>query len=184
MIRTGYPRLVELSRGEIGLRPVTGDDVSALAAILATPDVARWWPNYDRARVEQEMLHPDAGETRWVIERDGRVVGLVQAAEETDPEFRHASIDLFLDPAVRGRGIGPEAIRLVAGWLIGARGHHRLTIDPAADNVAAIAAYRKVGFRDVGRLRRYQRMADGSWADGLLMEMLAEELVPAGTGID
>ena len=167
---------MELSRGEIRLRVVTADDVPALAAILATPDVARWWPNYDRARVEEEMLHPDADETKWVIERDRRVVGLIQTAEETDPEFRHASIDLFLDPSLRGRGIGPEAIRLVAGWLIDARGHHRLTIDPAADNVAAIAAYRKVGFREVGRLRRYQLMADGSWADGLLMEMLAEEL--------
>jgi aminoglycoside 6'-N-acetyltransferase len=99
------------------------------------------------------------------------------ATEEADPEFRHAAIDLFLDPAVRGRGLGPDAIRTLAGRLIDVDGHHRLTIDPAADNGAAIRAYEKVGFRQVGRLRRYQRMPDGTWIDGLLMELLAEELV-------
>jgi aminoglycoside 6'-N-acetyltransferase len=108
---------------------------------------------------------------------------MIQAAEETEAEFRHASIDLFLDPSIRGRGIGPDAIRAVAAWLIDDGGHHRLTIDPAADNASAIAAYRKVGFRDVGRLRRYQLMGDGTWADGLLMEMLADELIRT-TGSD
>jgi hypothetical protein len=29
----------------------------------------------------------------------------------------------------------------------------------------------------VGRLRRYQRMADGTWVDGMLMELLADELI-------
>jgi aminoglycoside 6'-N-acetyltransferase len=77
---------------------------------------------------------------------------------------------------VQGHGLGPEAIRLAARDLIERRAHHRITIDPAADNERAIRAYAKVGFRPVGRLRRYQRYPDGSWRDGLLMEMLAEEL--------
>ena len=167
---------VDLRGARVRLRPIVAADVDALTAIVESSDVARWWPNYDRARVEDEALHPDEEETKWAIEHDGRVVGMIQAAEETEAEFRHAGIDLYLDPAVRGRGLGPDAIRLVAAWLIDERGHHRLTIDPAADNAPAIRAYRKVGFREVGRLRRYQRMADGSWADGLLMEMLAHEL--------
>ena len=45
---------------------------------------------------------------------------------------------------------------------------------------AAGPAGAKVGFRPVGRLRLYQRMADGTWADALLMEMLADELVRDG----
>jgi aminoglycoside 6'-N-acetyltransferase len=171
------PPGVELGGGRIRLRPVDVADVEGLTRILLKPEVARWWPNYDRARVDEEMRHPDADETKWAIEHEVRLVGMIQAAEELNPEFRHASIDLFLDPDVRGQGIGPNAIRLVAAWLIDHRGHHRLTIDPAADNVAAIAAYRKVGFRNVGRLRQYQLMGDGTWADGLLMELLAEELV-------
>jgi aminoglycoside 6'-N-acetyltransferase len=52
----------------------------------------------------------------------------------------------------------------------------RLTIDPAADNVPAIRSYTKVGFRPVGVLRRYERGPGGDWHDGLLMDLLAEEL--------
>ncbi|HEX3733140.1 MAG TPA: GNAT family protein [Mycobacteriales bacterium] len=61
------------------------------------------------------------------------------------------------------------------------RGHHRLTIDPAADNGAAIGMYRRLGFRPVGVLRQYERPPNGEWHDGLLMDLLAAELrEPAG----
>ena len=167
---------MEIHGGHVTLRPVVAADINGLAAILATPEVARWWPAYDRARVEAEYLVDEEDVTVWAIDLGERLVGLIQASEENEPEFRHAGIDLFLDPAILGQGLGPEAIRIVARHLIDDRGHHRLTIDPAADNERAIRAYEKVGFRPVGRLRRYQRFPDGSWQDGLLMEMLAEEL--------
>lgn len=163
---------------QVTLRPPTSADAGILAAILTEPSVARWWPDYDLDRVAREFIDAvDPDEEPFVIEHDGRVVGLIQVSEENEPEFRHAGIDLFLAAGSQGRGLGPDAIRAVAIELIDRRGHHRLTIDPAVDNAAAIRAYAKVGFRPVGRLRRYQRMADGSWADGLLMDLLAEELV-------
>ena len=168
---------MELRGRSVRLRPVTTADAEPLTRILLDPEVARWWPNYDRQRVEAEIVADEPDTTHWVIELQGAVVGMIQATEEPEPEFRHAGIDLFVDPALRGRGVGPEAIRAVAAWLVDERGHHRMTIDPARANEAAIRAYRKVGFREVGVLRRYQLMADGSWADGLLMEMLADELV-------
>jgi aminoglycoside 6'-N-acetyltransferase len=166
---------VEIHGVRVTLRPVAAADLDRLAAILATPEVARWWPAYDRARVE-EFVADEPDVAMYAIDVDERIAGLIQVSEENEPEFRHAAIDLFLDPAVHGQGLGPEAIRLAARDLFERRGHHRLTIDPAADNERAIRAYAKVGFRPVGRLRRYQRYPDGSWRDGLLMEMLAEEL--------
>jgi aminoglycoside 6'-N-acetyltransferase len=54
-------------------------------------------------------------------------------------------------------------------------GHHRLTIDPAAANRNAIRAYESVGFKPVGLMRKYERGRDGTWHDGLLMDLLAEE---------
>ena len=167
---------MEIRGSRLTLRSVVPADAGPLAEILATPEVARWWPAYDRARVEAEYLVEDHDVRVWTILVGDRIVGLIQASEENEPEFRHAGIDLFLDPAEHGQGLGPEAIRLVARHLIDDRGHHRLTIDPAADNEHAIRAYEKVGFRPVGRLRRYQRFPDGSWRDGLLMEVLADEL--------
>ena len=72
-------------------------------------------------------------------------------SRRTSPTSASAGIDLFLRTDAQGRGLGPDAIRTLAIELIDGRGHHRLTIDPAADNERAIAAYSKLGFRPVGR---------------------------------
>ncbi len=100
-----------------------------------------------------------------------------QYTAENEPSYRHASIDIFLDPSVHGRGLGRDAVRVLAKHLIWDLGHHRIVIDPAADNAAAIRCYAAVGFQPVGVMRRYERDADGAgWHDGLLMDLLAEEL--------
>ncbi len=158
------------------LRPATDADVPALAAIRSQPEVRRWWRGGDDlAEAVRADLADD--ETRvYAIEHEGRVAGAIQWYDEPDPDYRHASLDVFLDPAVRGVGLGGDAIRTLTRHLIDEYGHHRFTIDPAAANTAAIRAYAKVGFRPVGVLRRYERGTDGRWHDGLLMDLLADEL--------
>ena len=120
-----------------------------------------------------------ADEYSLAIEVDGVVVGAVQYGEEEDPMYRNATIDVYLTASRHGDGLGSEAVLVLARYLIEERGHHRLTIDPAAGNRAAIRAYEKVGFRRVGVMRSYERGPDGTFHDGLLMEMLADELVTA-----
>jgi aminoglycoside 6'-N-acetyltransferase len=104
---------------------------------------------------------------------------LIQYHEENEPDFRHAGIDLFLAGRAQGQGFGTEAVRTLARYLIDERGHHRLTIDPAAENAAATRTYEKVGFRAVGVMREYWRSPDGTWRDGLLMDLLAREFEQA-----
>jgi aminoglycoside 6'-N-acetyltransferase len=158
----------------IVLRPLTVGDEPELLRIHQTPEVVRWWD------VPAEGFPWDDPEsTRLTIEVDGRVAGLIQFWEELEPKYRHASIDLFLDPDLHGRGVGTEVLRRVARQLFEDRGHHRLTIDPAVANVAAIRSYEKVGFKSVGVMRRYERdLGGGGWHDGLLMELLAGEETP------
>lgn len=156
------------------LRLVAPNDEPTLRQIFSDPSVARWWG--DPAQAVADTLNDDEDETHYVIEVDGDVAGMVQSYEETDPMYRHAGIDIALRESWQGRGIGPDAIRTLARHLIKERGHHRLTIDPAAHNTNAIKAYERVGFKPVGVMRKYERGADGEWHDGLLMEMLAGEL--------
>jgi aminoglycoside 6'-N-acetyltransferase len=156
----------------VNLRPLEPRDAADLRRILLEPEVARWWDVPD----DDFPLADDPDSTRLVIEVDGAVAGMVQYAEEDEPKYRHASIDIFLDPAFHGRGLGTEAVRRVVRLLIDERGHHRITIDPAAENAAAIRAYEKVGFRPVGIMRAYERDVGGdAFHDGLLMELLAGE---------
>jgi aminoglycoside 6'-N-acetyltransferase len=110
-----------------------------------------------------------------VIDYDGLVAGMIQFFEEEDPDYRHAMVDIFVDPSLHGRGIGTEALRQTVHHLVAVRGHHRITIDPAADNAAAIHTYEKVGFIPVGILHSYERDHDGTgWHDCLLMEYVSE----------
>lgn len=162
-------------RGEhLLLRPGRAEDLHALVRIRNEPEVAQRWGSDN---VEEEVLEGFVGSGEgFVVEVDGEVVGAIQYGEEEDPMYRHASMDIFLATAHHGRGFGAEAIRLLARHLFEERGHHRLTIDPAADNIAAIRVYEKVGFRPVGIMRDYERGPDGTWHDGLLMDMLREEL--------
>jgi aminoglycoside 6'-N-acetyltransferase len=159
------------------LRPATEDDHPALAALLAEPEVARWWVHGPLEEAVAELFEVDDYTAILTIEVDGTVAGQVQFSEELTPDYKHAGIDLFVGTAWQGRGLGPASIRLVAGWLFEVRGHHRITIDPALANERAIRAYEKVGFRRVGVMRQYERGADGTWHDGLLMDLLRDELV-------
>lgn len=165
-----------LKGAHVELRPAGPEDIPELARIRATPEVLRWWRGgHDLAAAVAEDLAEEGTET-FVIEHDGRVAGAIQWSAEDEPDYRHAGIDIYLDPALHGRGLGADAIRTLARHLIADKGHHRLVIDPAADNVAAIRCYSKVGFRPVGVMRNYERGADGTWHDGLLMDLIADEL--------
>ncbi|KJK58232.1 GNAT family N-acetyltransferase [Saccharothrix sp. ST-888] len=160
----------------VTLRPATDEDIPLLAEIRATPEVfARWRGGTDLVGEVAEAL-ADPGTVTLAVEYRGRVVGAIQWHAENEPDYRHAGIDVFLAPEVHGHGLGTDAVRTLARHLVTEHGFHRLVIDPAADNAAAIACYRKVGFRPVGVMRRYERASDGSWHDGLLMDLLADEL--------
>jgi len=164
-----------LDGAAVVLRPATATDIPALVAIRSTPEVFAYWRGGDDlvAAVEEDLAEEG---TAYVIELDGRVVGWIQWQAEEEPDYRHASIDIYLDPAVHGRGLGTDAVRTLARHLIVDHGHHRLTIDPATDNAAAIRSYTKVGFRPVGIERQAERGSDGTWHDSLLMDLLADEL--------
>jgi aminoglycoside 6'-N-acetyltransferase len=173
------PPAPELHGAAVVLRPVVPEDEAALIRIRETESVLRWW-----GPVEPGFPFDDDAVLRWTVHRRDASsrsgpVGMVQAGEEPDPDYRHAGIDLFLDPSVHGHGLGRDVVRTVATWLVRERGHHRLVIDPAADNAPAIACYRAVGFRPVGVMRRYERGPDGTFHDGMLMDLLAEDLGPA-----
>jgi aminoglycoside 6'-N-acetyltransferase len=163
----------ELRGEQVILRPV-GDragDLAALVTIRSEPEVARWWGAVD----ESDMA--EAFPRGWVIEVDGTISGWIEWWEEDDPEYRHAGLDIYLSARCHGRGLGADAVRTACRWLLEERGHHRLVIDPAAANEVAIACYRKVGFRPVGVMRRYELdTLSGTWRDGLLMDLLPEEL--------
>lgn len=167
-------RMVVLRGKRVLLRPGRPEDANVLVRIRKEPEVARWWGATDiEEEINKKFIETDEG---FVIEVEREIVGAILYGEEDDPMYRHANIDVFLATSRHGQELGTEVIRLLARHLFEERGHHRLTIDPAADNAAAIRAYEKAGFRRVGIMRKYERGPDGVWHEGLLMDMLEGEL--------
>lgn len=163
-------------RGErVTLRPLTLEDVPGVVELGAHPEVARWWPDITAEDLTADVRGND-DVLPFAVELDGELIGFAQAWEEADPQYRHAGIDLFLAPAFHGRGLGTDTVRTLARHLIRDRGHHRVTIDPRLDNERAIRCYERVGFKRVGVQRRYELGPDGVWHDGLLLDLLAEEI--------
>jgi RimJ/RimL family protein N-acetyltransferase len=87
----------------------------------------------------------------------------------------HASADLSVilgRPEDRARGYGAEAIELILRYGFEELGLHRVALSVFAFNEVAIAAYRKIGFREEGRLRD-AIYRDGAYHDAILMSILA-----------
>jgi aminoglycoside 6'-N-acetyltransferase len=158
----------EIPGDGVVLRPLRFADAEALRAIHVTPAVSAWWGSMD-----DDFPFDEPESTRYTIWVADRVAGLVQYGEEDEPDYRHAWIDIFLDPELHGRGVGAAAVTTLRDHLVEERGHHRITIDPALDNTAAIRAYEKAGFTRVGVMRAAERAPDGRWRDALFMEYVA-----------
>ena len=160
----------------VRLRPGHPGDAPQLHAILAEPSVSRWWGAPDPVTEIEDDLRGEGSSVLLVVEVGGQIAGGISYHEEDDPMYRHAGIDIYLGGRFQGRGAGSEAVALLARYLFEQRGHHRITIDPAAANIQAIRSYTKLGFKPVGVMRQYERGGDGRFHDGLLMDLLRGEL--------
>jgi aminoglycoside 6'-N-acetyltransferase len=133
-----------LVRGRLTrLRPAVADDVDRLVAWHADPEVARYWDDetFTRAEMKGRLARPDAA--AWIVEERGEPVGYLQV--------HPAGLDMFLIPAARGRGLGPDSARAMARHLLDERGRVRVTVDPYAWNEGAVRAWERAGFVEVSR---------------------------------
>jgi aminoglycoside 6'-N-acetyltransferase len=140
------------------LRPAGAGDVDRLVAWHADPDIARYWDGetFTRAEMEERLARKDV--EAWIVEETGEPVGFLQVHPD--------GLDMFLIPAARGRGLGPDAGRAMAEHLIRERGRKRVTVDPYAWNDGAVRAWERAGFVEVSR----HAADDGHTAPWILME--------------
>jgi aminoglycoside 6'-N-acetyltransferase len=137
-------------RGRLAVvRPATVDDAPLLVAWHADPEVARFWDDEipDLAEVLADLARPEVDP--YVVEADGEPVGYLQAWFDDPPDDEETGLDMFLIPSARGRGIGPEAARLLARYLLDDVGRARVIVDPYLWNELAIRAWGRAGFRGI-----------------------------------
>jgi diamine N-acetyltransferase len=81
---------------------------------------------------------------------------------------------LIGDTDCRGKGYGTEATRLMLDYAFTALGVHNVWLDTLSFNTAAIRAYTRAGFREIGRRREAHRIGDRAY-DVVLMDCLATD---------
>ena len=132
------------------LRPVAPSDYEALAAIDVAAFADDAWQAEDFVEAAQR-----ASEMRGAEERDGgRLVGYIGLRIQEG----HTGEVTFLAvlPEHQRRGLGEAMLRWGLAWLRG-QGMRRARLNVHADNVAAIALYRKLGFVPGQRGLTYRR---------------------------
>jgi aminoglycoside 6'-N-acetyltransferase len=128
------------------VRAATEADVDLLVGWHADPEVARHWDDetFTREEILLRLAQPDVD--AYVVEENGEPVGYIQAWFESDPPDS-CGLDMFLIPAARGRGLGSDAARTIARWLLSVGRKRRLTVDAYVFNEVAVrAAWGKAGF--------------------------------------
>lgn len=126
---------------------------------------------YDRADAPGEM-----GAIAFVIYRraDWRPLGATALAD-IDQRHRTANFSIAIgEPADRGRGYGTEATRLALDYAFTALGLHNVMLRCYEFNLAGYHAYKRAGFKEIGR-RREARFMGGKFWDEVYMEALSSD---------
>jgi RimJ/RimL family protein N-acetyltransferase len=159
---------------------------------LLEPHVRRWWDedpmdtDYPESVLDRwrRSVRGEIPTDRFLIRIDGRPVGQIQSyrvadhpayAAEIDIGEPAIAIDLFIgERALIGKGHGPALIAAFLRDVAFPRyGIDYCVIGPAAENVAAIRAYEKAGFR---RLKDY-REEDTRAPMHVLLDLRRSDLV-------
>ena len=159
----------------VTLRPLEAADVPRLAEIAAEPEVARWWLGL----TEEDLLEKaGADEDGFVfaVELDGELIGLAQAGEEPIPTTATRASTSSSPPPGTRRASGPTRCARSRGGSSRTAATIASRSTPRSPTSGRSARYERVGFRRVGVMRRYERGADGDWHDGLLLDLLPEDL--------
>jgi RimJ/RimL family protein N-acetyltransferase len=91
-----------------------------------------------------------------------------------DRHNRTAHVGISLLPAVHGRGLGTDVVRVLCHYGFAVRGMHRLQVETLADNAAMIRAATRAGFVPEGTLRGAAWVM-GRFADEVVLGLLADE---------
>jgi diamine N-acetyltransferase len=137
---------------------------------LLTMEAEEEW--YEAASRAGAGVDPEAAHFTIYDRRDDAPVGVL-SLERISHRFGRAELGIVLGER-RGQGIGTDAVRLALDWAFNHLGLHNVMLETDDWNTAALRAYEKAGFRELGR-RRGGVLTRGRRNDSVLMDAVADE---------
>lgn len=114
----------------------------------------------------------EANDFKVFVEDNGKLVAKMEVEWDSRKKVRHNAevYGVYIDPAYRGKGLGIMLMNEVER-LAKEHGIMRLWLDVVVTQEPAMALYRKLGFREIGKTEQSIKV-DGQYHDKLLMEKL------------
>ncbi len=179
----GEPGAARIRGQKVWLRALEASDLPAYKRAVNSVEVGSWagypWPHsevtverwYDEVRTRHGhgeywfAISPLGSDefigTLWLWSKADRLDGL--------------ELSIFVtQDAGHGHGIGSDAIDAALDFIFGSYETERVWLTTEIDNVRAVRAFEKSGFRIDGTVRHHFRRA-GEWRDSALMAVLRED---------
>ena len=128
------------------------------------------WYDENVAHPREDLVHLDV--------RERATTRLIGNGELFDIDHLNGTAELGIVIGAKdcwGRGYGTQAVALLATYGFRTLGLANILLRCDAFNVRALAAYRTVGFHEIGRRRR-SILKSGQRSDEILMDLLPDEL--------
>lgn len=163
---------------ELRLRPLEREDLKFVHEINNNANIMSYWfeEPYE-AFVELQDLYDkhihDQGERRFIVEKDDKMLGLVELVE-IDYIHRRAEFQIIIDPKYQGQGYAVVATRLAMHYAFSVLNMHKLYLVVDKKNEKAIHVYKKAGFSVEGELQD-EFFVDGSYHNAIRMYIFQQQ---------
>ena len=176
----GMEKADVLVGSRVKLRPPEERDKAERLILGRDPEIHRMFGGSANAaplswqEVEAEFEGLASDPYAWVIEFQGRFIGVARlhSLNEEDRRARYA-VGIH-DPMFVNKGLGTEVTELVLAFAFEVLGLHRVDLRVLEYNQRAIRSYEKSGFRKEG-LERESALVDSQWYGDVIMGILAGE---------
>jgi aminoglycoside 6'-N-acetyltransferase len=168
---------------DVTLRPATLADLDAFEQRFDSEDATGpyQWFGHTSMQALREMWEERrllrGAHNLLAVEADGELAGRVDYFEKAwgRPDTSTCwEIAIALFKEVRGRGIGTAAQKQLVDYLFEHTRTERIQVTTDPENAAELAAAKKIGFQEEGRIRRAQ-WRGGRWHDQVLLSLLRDE---------
>jgi RimJ/RimL family protein N-acetyltransferase len=175
---------LELRSPRLVLRSLRSEDAAPLAAYRSIAEVARFqsWESFglddaDSLIAGQAVVIPETPGT-WlqlaiVLSTSATMIGDCGIHFYKD-DSRQVELGITLAPTHHRNGLATEALVSVLEYVFGRLGKHRVTAVTDADNLAAAALFRRLGFRQEAHFVK-NVWFKGKWGSEYLFAMLGQE---------
>jgi RimJ/RimL family protein N-acetyltransferase len=178
---------------QVRLRAIERDDLPRFVEWLNHPEVRRGLARYQPLSLAEEerwfeaVLQAPPEERPFSIDvRQGEGWQHIGGTSlmRIDAQARHAEVGIHIgDTQFWNQGLGTQAMRLILRHAFETLNLNRVYLRVYEDNARALSVYRRLGFKDEGRLRE-DRFLEGRYWDTLLMGLLRREWMNSQKGRD